>query len=224
MNKLNDKIKGVILFGGLILVGVVLYYFFIIKEDSIEIYENQTERNILIPYEENYVKIEETENTSNNNIIVDISGEVKNPGVLELEEGSRIKDAINEAGGTTKNADTTDINLAYKLEDGMKIKIPTKSKKKENQVSEGYISTNAGNSIENQNFKNKPDTQNKKVININRATKEELETIPGVGASTAEKIIKYRKEKGKFEKKEDIKNVSGIGDAKYNKMKDYISI
>ena len=204
MNKLNNKTKGVILLSILILGGIGLYYFYVIKDDDIEIYENQFERNVLIPYEN---ITESTENIGENTkrIVVDISGEIKNPGVYELEEGKRINDVIEKAGGLTDKADTIEINLAYKLEDGMKINIPAKSNTKEIDTEKEIVSTEAGSSIKT---KDTNSTTKIKVVNINKATQEELETLPGIGESTANKIIKYREEKGKFKKKEDIKNVT----------------
>ncbi len=123
-----------------------------------------------------------------------------------------------------------DINLAYKLEDGMKIHIPTKQEKeKESQnitqqlqieeKTDKYVTTSSGVSGKNET----ENTKNAK-ININTATQTQLETLPGIGPSTAIKIITYRKEKGKFKAIEDIKEVSGIGDSKFEKIKDYIMI
>lgn len=122
-------------------------------------------------------------------------------------------------GGVREDAYVDDINLAYKLEDGMKIHIPTKNEK-ENTVnittSSGVVS-NSDTNLEIQNDKNTK-------VNINTATQTQLETLPGIGPSTATKIIAYRKEKGKFSKIEDVKEVSGIGEAKFNKMKDFICV
>lgn len=230
MNKLNNKQKIFLIFTGLIVIGVSLYYFYIVKNNNDELYE-ETEKNVLIPYDEtNYTGNEEKVEETKNIILIDISGEVNKPGVVELEEGARIKDAIEMAGGITKNAYTSDINLAYKLEDGMKIKIPSKKEVKDskNQVNENnYISTDAGENIKTSNSNSTSDSNTKMqktIVNINTATQKELETLPGIGQATAEKIIKYREEKGKFNKIDDLKKVSGIGDAKFEKIKDYIKI
>ena len=112
-------------------------------------------------------------------------------------------------GGLKENACLDDINLAYKLEDGMKIDIPTKQEKQENISTQNNIISN-----------NKQNTK----ININTATQTELETLSGIGASTALKIINYRKENGNFSSIEDIKNVSGIGESKYSSIKDSITV
>lgn len=128
-------------------------------------------------------------------IVIHIAGEVKNPGIVKIKEGARIADIIEEAGGLTQNANITNINLAYIIEDGQKITIPSKEEKVEIEQ-EGYIqSENAvGITNEEQGVSNK-----NQVININKATKEELQTLQGIGESTAEKIITYRKENRKFQ-------------------------
>ena len=165
--------------------------------------------------------------TEKEKIIVHISGAVQNEGIVELESGSRVADAIEKAGGLKENAYMDEINLAYQLEDGEKIHIPTieEQKEKENQESkvenesatgsDGTTSRSSNSSINN-------GSQTK--ININTATEEELDTLPGIGPSTATKILDYRKEKGKFKTIEEIKEVSGIGESKYKKIKDKITV
>lgn len=154
--------------------------------------------------------LEDTANTKSNTIVVYICGAVKESKVITLKENSRITDAIEAVGGLESDADLTNINLAYMLEDGEKIYIPRKGETtNENIESDSPISSTSTKSTK---------------ININKATQAELETIPGVGPSTALKIINYRKENGKFKTIEEIKNVSGIGDAKFEKMKPYIII
>ena len=142
-------------------------------------------------------------------IIVHIAGEVVNEGVIELEENSRINDAIESAGGVTAEADLSKINLASVLKDGQKVYIPS-----EEEIEDGYL--------EEENEKNI--LRNDGKININTATQTEFETLPGVGASTALKIINYRKENGNFSSIEDIKNVPGIGDSKFDNIKDNITV
>ena len=151
------------------------------------------------------------QNTDENTIIVYICGAVKESKVISLKEDSRIADAIEAVGGLNQDADLTNINLAYILEDGEKIYIPKKGEEVENNASTASI---APASTSSQSTK----------VNINKASQTELETIPGVGPSTALKIIHYRTENGKFTTIEDIKNVSGIGDAKYENMKNYICV
>lgn len=160
-----------------------------------------------------------SENFTNNSIIVYICGAVKESKVITLPEDSRISDAIDAVGGLTNDADLTNINLAYILEDGEKIYIPKKGEEMQNDAS---AASSTAQSSSYSNYYSTSTKSNK--ININKATQTELETIPGVGPSTALKIIEYREQNGKFKSIENIKNVSGIGDAKYEKMKDYITV
>nr|WP_317331283.1 DUF655 domain-containing protein [uncultured Romboutsia sp.] len=153
------------------------------------------------------------ENTNKKTITVFISGEVKNPGVVTIEAEKRLSDAVNELGGTTENADLNKVNLAMKLKD-----------------ESHYIIPKVGNNLEsynNKTFENdiESDLNNKNnLININTASVQELDALPGVGEATANKIINYREEKGKFNSIEEIKNVNGIGDKKYEELKTLISI
>ena len=160
-------------------------------------------------------------NTNDDIVIIHITGSVKNPGIVKLKEGSRIEDAIEAAGGLTENADITKVNLAYVVEDGTKIKIPSASE--EDIGDEDIIDSKSGDNIiieENA----VPSNNSTQTININKATEKEFETLPGIGPSLASKIIEYRNQNGKFESIEDIKNVNGIGDNKYEKIKDLITV
>ena len=114
--------------------------------------------------------------------------------------------------GTTSDADTKNINLAYLVTDGSKVYIPSIQEEKPLEVIENY-------SGEKPNDKKEGKTK----IDINTASKEELQKIKGVGPSTAEKIIEYRKEHSKFSNIEEIKEIKGIGDAKFEKIKEYIT-
>ena len=166
-------------------------------------------------------------------IIVHISGAVKQEGVVELEEDSRIADAIEKVGGLKENAEIREINLAYKLEDGMKIYIPTKEeiKNKESQevnqenehVYGGTKEKSSQVSNLQKNSESKETIRNKKV-NINKASQEELDSLPGIGPSTADKILEYRKQNGNFKSIEDIKEVSGIGESKFEKIRNMITV
>lgn len=153
------------------------------------------------------------DNLKEDDIIIYICGAVKESKVVTLKEKSRIADAIEAVGGLAENADLTNVNLAYILEDGEKIYIPQKGE----DVNTVSVVTNTSSSFTS-------DSSISKVkININKANQAELEGIPGIGPSTALKIIQYRKENGKFSSIQDIKNVSGIGDGKYEKIKNYIT-
>ena len=179
-------------------------YIYNLNDEDVSIVNN----NEILESEEDEIDKKEQDN----NIVVHVAGEVKKPGIVRLEEGSRLEDAINKAGGLTDNADISNINLAYILEDGTKIKIPSLNEK---EIAESYIIEG----IEEEKSQNK----NSK-ININTATEEELETLDGIGASLASRIIEYREKNGKFKNIEDIKNVAGIGDSKYEAIKDKIKV
>lgn len=170
-------------------------------------------------------------------IYVYITGEVNVPGVVILNKGSRIVDAINAAGGTTVKANVTKVNLVYVLEDGMKVNIPNSNDLKNNPDFE-YITMNSGDGADDAKVRGDSDANysesnsgvnpgsanNYSIVNINTATQTELESLPGIGPSLALKIINYRKENGKFSSIEEIKNVSGIGDSKFESLKRYIKV
>lgn len=147
-------------------------------------------------------------------IMVDIGGEVKNPMVVELEEGSRVEDAINAAGGVTEDADLTEINRAAFLEDGDKILIPTKPDALDGVGTAGTSDSNSKGSIYG--------TYSDSRININTANSEELQKLDGIGPVTAEKIIEHRETHGRFETIEDLKDVSGIGEKTFEKLENDI--
>ena len=182
---------------------------------------------------------ENNESKENTIIMVHIAGAIKKEGVYELKEGDRIIDAINMAEGVTEEADTSQINMAYKLEDGMKIYIPKKGENVENIEIMQNTKTNQNNELiqnsgkETNSKTNSSNSINSKKININTASIEELDTLPGIGEATAQKIIDYRKENydiSSLEKDilnlkiEDLKEVSGIGDSKFEKIKDRICV
>ena len=154
-------------------------------------------------------------------IKVYVTGEVNNPGVIELIDGERIEDAINKVGGITQNACLDKVNLAYRLEDGQKVYIPNTKDIDESEI----VSTENGQNVINDNPNNtsKSSSKNGK-ININSADIEKLCEIPGIGESLAQRIIEYRNDKGKFKSIEDLKNVSGIGDKKFEAIKNLIEV
>lgn len=207
----------------LIIIFICIYkYYYDEPKESITVNQNTSQQeNIQDEYSE---ENNETEKESKFGIIqkektitVHVIGEVEKPGVVNLKEGARIIDAINSCGGKTDNADMTKINLAYVLEDGVQIYVPSIDDNSENIE---YIKENAGENIiiESATQEDKKTTK----VNINNASIEKLQTLPGIGESIAKQIIEYRKENGNFEKIEDLKNVSGIGDSKLEKIKEYI--
>ena len=207
-------------------IALIIYEVAIKKENLIE---NITDINTIETSEENETK-EQKKVDITKGIMVYITGEVKNPGIYELEENSRIKDVIEKAGGLKETADITDINLATILQDEDKITIPTKDKTmEEKQNTERIQSNKQSKTTEKSQNTTSISTnttgknQNTKV-NINTATQTELETLPGIGPSTASKIVSYRKENGKFKSIEEIKKVNGIGESKYKKIKELIKV
>lgn len=142
-------------------------------------------------------------------IVVHITGAVPRPGVYAMPEGARVQDAISAAGGFLAEADKTGINLARVLEDGEQLDIP---------YVEGASIVVPTPGVE------VIDTSNTELININTASQAELETLPGIGPTTAQKIIAYREENGPFINIEDIINVSGIGPGTYERIKDLITV
>lgn len=156
-------------------------------------------------------------------IIVHITGAVQKTGILVLEEGARIADAIDKANGIKEDADLDEINLAYILQDGQKIYIPSK-KDKAKIDKNAYITSDSGNNVIIETIEESSKKQTNQKVNINTATISQLQTLPGIGQSTANKIIEYRTENQGFKKIEELKNVKGIGDAKYEKIKEYIKV
>ncbi|GAA0109996.1 helix-hairpin-helix domain-containing protein [Clostridium tertium] len=143
-------------------------------------------------------------------IVVEIKGEVANPDVYEISEGSIIRDLITKAGGLTNEANIDKINRADKLRDNQLIVIPNK-----NELS------NANTNI---NVSKEGNTAEDGIININTASLEELQKINGVGEVKAKSIINYREKNGGFKSIDEMKNIEGIGDKTFEKMKDQITI
>ncbi len=207
-----DKQTGIkIAIVAIVAILAIAYYFSSHKEES-ENYDNLLADSVVANHTTTEEVVEEK-----STIKVYVTGEVNNPGVIELEEGARIQDAIEAAGGIKPEANLEDVNLAYEVEDGEKIYIPNQSEES-TEMAEGAGTATATESLTGSS------SNSKGKININKATASELTAIPGVGESTAQKIVAYREENGKFKAIEDIKNVSGIGDSKFNNIKDYIAV
>lgn len=168
--------------------------------------------------------IEQEQEKIENKIKVHVAGYVEEEGMVELAEGARIADALEAAGGATLEADLSRVNLAYVLQDGQKIYIPSILEVEEEEAEEEeYITEGSGGVILEEGEEEKNNEAEGKV-NINTATQTELETLNGIGPSTASKIIEYRKQNGNFQSIEEIQNVSGIGDSKYESIKDDICV
>ena len=187
-----------------------------------------------------YVEIKEEKTSENNSFFVDVKGEVKKPGVYELDSNSRVIDALNMAG-LTKESNTKFINLSKIISDEMVIFIYSNDEIKNILDSEtiesvcDVVHNNAcvdsdesiiydkGLDKVESNLLNKNEEVKASIININTATLEELLTLSGIGESKAKSIIEYRT-KTPFNKIEDIMNVTGIGEALYNKIKENITV
>lgn len=141
-------------------------------------------------------------------IIIHITGAVPRPGVYALPQGARVQDAISAAGGFLAEADKTGINLARVLEDGEQIDIPF-------GVGASIVLPTPGVEVV---------TSSSELIDINTASQSELESLPGIGPTTAQKIIAYREENGPFARIEDIINVSGIGPGTFERIKELITV
>ena len=155
------------------------------------------------------LEVNNNDNIATQEMYVDISGEVNNPGVYIVEPETRLFEVIQKAGGLTDYADTNQINQADFVEDGEKIIIPSSNN-----------TTDSNQSVITESVEI---PSNSGIININTASKDQLMTVSGIGEVTAEKIIEYRS-KHRFKKKEDIMNIKGIGNAKFEKMKDEICV
>ena len=149
-------------------------------------------------------------------ITVFVNGAVNVPGLYALPRGSRVNDAITAAAGFTTDAAADVVNLAQELQDGSQVYVPSET---ETTASPPVVSV----PVLNLGSGGQPEQPVGK-ININTAAKEALETLPGIGPSTAQKIVDYRDEVGMFTQIEDIMNVSGIGEGKFDKIKDQITV
>lgn len=224
---LKDKKKiGIFIILFIILITFGLLY---VKSGFKELKKNDTE-NIFVDNSENTEAPNENKNstkkdnnktnnkevtvsTQEKTIVVEIKGEVKKPDVYILNENSIVKELIEAAGGLTENAELSNINRAKKLQNHELVCIANKNdinKEVKNTNSEVNISQNQIKGISN------------KKVNINSAALEELETLNGIGDSKAKSIIEYREQNGGFKSIEDIKNVTGIGEKMFEKIKEQI--
>ena len=159
--------------------------------------------------EREVTEIEEIENVEEqvNHYIVDVKGQVKFPGVYEVEEHLRVHDVIQLAGGFLEMANETAINLAQKISDEMVIYVPHLDEEINNTSTDAWSPS-----------------QDEKKVSLNQATVGELETLPGIGPSKAAAIINYREEFGKFKSIDELTNVSGIGEKTLEKLRDSLEL
>lgn len=221
--------KKELIMGLIILIIISISIFLIIKyrpKPKKESKKETIEKNIVEEKEEK-VKAEKEEEYK-----VDIKGAVITPGLYSLPKSSRVIDVINKAGGLKDNANTTPINLSLKIKDEMVIIIYT------NEEVENFVKTkekearmikecNEFNNLRNDaciNTKPNKETKVEGKININTATKEELNTLPGIGSSKAKSIIEYREKVNGFKEIDELKKVEGIGEELFAKIKENIII
>lgn len=200
-------------------IGYMVYKFNLDINENVYVVSESKENNKQLSSEVNLAKEFENEDIKkdNNNfdeiknmITIYISGEVNNPGVVNIESDKRLSDAIDKLGGLTQSADLNNINLAMKIEDAKHYIVPKIGE--EIKIDESINNENQNNNKYNDK------------VDINHATVEELEKLTGIGQATANKIINYREEYGDFKSIEELKNVNGIGDKKYEQIKDEITL
>ncbi|MFT8322394.1 MAG: helix-hairpin-helix domain-containing protein [Bacillus sp. (in: firmicutes)] len=187
---------------------IFLYPFIKNNQQEKKITIQSSEGNEALP--ENDSAVEEDNKHMEETIIVDVKGAVKYPGVYEAKKEERVVDVIKRAGGITEKGEEKSINLALKVADEMVIYVPFKGEEDIQGIS------NAG--AEGVNGKQDD------LIELNKATAADLETLPGIGPAKAETIIQYREENGGFSTKEDLKKISGIGEKTYEKLADLIKV
>lgn len=152
-------------------------------------------------------------------VFVHVCGRVRNPGVYQLPQGSRVYEAIDAAGGFEEDGAVEYLNLAEEVLDGMKLEVPSESQVKQ-WTEQGILPVQGITPAQRQGAKEIKGSR----VNINTASKEELMSLRGIGESRAEDIIRYREKYGGFQSIEDIMNVSGIKDAAFEKIKDSITV
>lgn len=201
MNVLKDwleihKFKMILIF----LITILGIYFYYFSSNKKEVTFNQEVTPLI--EEQEQVKDEEKIEI---NIMVDVKGEVLEPGVYHATQGERVMDLIRKAGGFTKDANQNQVNLSQHIADEMVIFVPKIGE-------EGAVIQNEG------------EIKGNNLVNINKATEIELQTLPGIGPSKATAIIEYREKNSGFKSIEDLKEISGIGEKTFEKLESSISV
>jgi len=155
-----------------------------------------------------------------NEIVVHVAGAVKNPGIVRIPRGSRVDDAVRAAGGFSSKADPDLVNLAQPLEDGVQIYVPRKG---ESVTVEGRVGSVSPSGVTVRGLAGRQETPAGK-INLNTASAEQLESLPGVGPATARAILEYRKQNGGFQSVDELIEVRGIGPKKLEQIRPYVVV
>lgn len=155
-----------------------------------------------------------------------VNGAVTEPAVYELDPGAIVQQAIEEAGGFTHEADTAVVNLALPLQDGMQIYVPTlaETAEQDQPIITSPVVRTEGIELESLEDSSSSDNGSVGLVNINTALVDELDTLPGIGPSTAEKIVEYRDANGPFATIDEVMSVSGIGPAKFEQIQAFITV
>ncbi len=148
--------------------------------------------------------------------VIHVDGAVRNPGVYRVKEGTRVFEALQEAGGTTQEADLQTLNLAQPVYDGQKIVVPHKMVE---EPAQNRFSSNLAQFVP----MNTPSSASSHLVNVNTASLEELVALPGIGETIAQRIIEYRTLHGPFRSPQDLLNIKGIGSKKLEQIKDLIT-
>jgi competence protein ComEA len=160
---------------------------------------------------------------SDEQVAIHVTGAVNKPGLYRLAGSARVDDAIRLAGGTTPKADLSSVNLAAKLEDGRQILVPEKGASGQVQAGSSAGKSGAGATV-NSAAGGGVTTGAQQQINLNTATSEQLQELDGVGPSTAQKIINYRKEHNGFSSVDELREVSGIGEKRLMALRDRLKV
>jgi competence protein ComEA len=157
-------------------------------------------------------------------IAVHVIGAVPRPGLYQFSEGARVQDAIDAAGGLLASANADAVNLAALLTDGQQLNIPYKSGQQPAEDDATSLILPGSDDEDEDASSNGQSPSNSQLININTASSAELQSLPGIGPALAQRIIDYRETNGAFTTIEDIMDVSGIGPATFDRIKDLITV
>lgn len=206
------EVKPQVIIGAIVIVAVVVTSIAFVLAQSFAMHRFEIEKTTQAKAAENaYSSSSSSASLPSLSICVHVSGAVVTPGVYELQEGSRVGDAIALAGGMTEGAAPDALNLARTLNDGEQIIVLSADQLEQSQT-EGSSAVGI------------PSAPNQGKVNINTADSATLQTLDGVGESTAQRIIDDRKENGPFATPEDLMRVSGIGEKKFEALKDSIYV